>query len=225
MKAADVMTLGAATVRTDALIPEAARLMLQYGISGLPVVDPAGHLAGIITEGDFLRHLGKGANRRRPRWLEFLLSPGRIADEYVHSHSRRVEDVMTRQVVTVTEATPVEEIVRLMDRHRIKRVPVMSSNKIVGIVSRANLLRGFAHHPDQPPGGKADDVAVRAQIIAELREQLWGNHAPIDIVVRDGFVELWGPVYDERVARALRVVAENIPGVKGVEVTALPERS
>jgi osmotically-inducible protein OsmY len=98
----------------------------------------------------------------------------------------------------------------------------MRDNKIVGIVSRANLLRGFAHQPDQAANAKTDDVAIRAQIIAELRNQLWGEHAPLDIVVRDGVVELWGPIYDERVARALRVVAENVPGVRRVEVTTLP---
>jgi CBS domain-containing protein len=218
------MTLGAATVRSDARLPEAAQLMLQYRISGLPVVDPAGHLVGIITEGDFLRHLESDASRQRPRWLEFLLSPGRVADEYARTHGRRVEDVMTRQVTTVNEETSVEEIARLMERYRIKRVPVIRDDKIVGIVSRANLLRGFARQPDQATGAKADDVAIRAQIIAELRNQLWGQHAPLDIIVRDGTVELWGPVYDERVARALRVIAENVPGVRAVEVTTLPGR-
>src|SRR6516165_2701161 len=111
MKAADVMTVGAATIRSDASVPEAARLMLRYAISGLPVVDDAGHLVGIITEGDFLRRTETGTGRpHRPRWLEFLLGPGRLADEYVHSHSRKVEEVMTRQVVAVAEETPLGEI-------------------------------------------------------------------------------------------------------------------
>jgi predicted transcriptional regulator len=195
--------------------------MLQYGISGLPVVDSAGHLVGIITEGDFLRHLEADNRRQGPRWLEFLLSPGRIAEEYVRSHGRRVEDAMTRQVVTASEETPIGEVVRLMEQRRIKRVPVMRDKEIVGIVSRANLLRAFAHQPDQP--ASADDVAIRAQIVAELMKHRWGDRAPIDIIVRNGIVELWGPVYDERVARALGVAAENVPGVRGVEVTALPE--
>ena len=152
MKASDVMTVGAATIRSDASVPEAARLMLQYAISGLPVVDDAGHLVGIITEGDFLRRTETGTGRpHRPRWLEFLLGPGRLADEYVHSHSRKVEEVMTRQVVTVAEETPVEEIARLMERHRIKRVPVMRDDRVVGIVSRANLLRGLARQQTRRP--------------------------------------------------------------------------
>ena len=223
MKAADVMTLGAATIRSDALLREAARLMLQYGISGLPVVDSSGHLVGIVTEGDFLRHLEAGARQQGLHWLEFLLSPGRVADEYVRSHGRRVEDAMTRHVVTVTEETSIEEVVRLMEQHRIKRVLVMRDSTIAGIVSRANLLRGLAHQPDD--ASRADDMTIRAQIIAELMKHRWGDRAPIDIVVRDGIVELWGPVYDERVAQALRVAAENVPGVRNVEITALPSRS
>jgi CBS domain-containing protein len=223
MKASDVMTVGAATIRSDASAPEAARLMLQYAISGLPVVDAAGHVVGIITEGDFLRRTETGTERQhRPRWLEVLLGPGRLADEYVHSHSRKVEEVMTRQVVTVAEETPVDEIARLMERHRIKRVPVTRDNTVVGIVSRANLLRGLARLADQAPAATANDLAIREQILTELDAQVWGRRAPIDVTVRNGIVQLWGPVADERVAQALRVAAENVPGVKGVEVTTLP---
>jgi CBS-domain-containing membrane protein len=197
--------------------------MLQYAISGLPVVDAADRVVGIITEGDLLRRTETGTERRhRPRWLEFLLGPGRLAEEYVHSHSRKVEEVMTRQVVTVAEETPVGEIARLMEQHRIKRVPVIRDNSVVGIVSRANLLRGLARLTDEAPAATANDLAIREQILAELDARAWGRRAPIDIVVRNGIVQLWGPVSDERVAQALRVAAENVAGVKGVEVTTLP---
>jgi CBS domain-containing protein len=190
--------------------------MLQYAISGLPVVDDAGHLVGIVTEGDFLRRTETGTERRhRPRWLEFLLGPRRLADEYVHSHSRKVEEVMTRRVVTVAEETPVDEIARLMERHRIKRVPVVRDNRVVGIISLARLA-------DAAPAATANDLAIREQILAELDAQAWGRRAPIDVTVRNGIVQLWGPVPDDRVAQALRVAAENVPGVKGVEVTTLP---
>ena len=168
MKAADVMTLGAVTIRCDALVREAAQLMLQYGISGLPVMDATDHLVGIITEGDFLRRIETDTGRQRPRWFEFLLSPGQLADEYIHSHSRRVEEVMTRRVMTIAEDTPVTEIVRMMERHRIKRVPVTRDNRVVGIVSRANLLRALARQPDEAPTNTANDLAIREQIITEL---------------------------------------------------------
>jgi CBS domain-containing protein len=225
MKAADVMTFGAATIRENASISEAAHLMLQYWISGLPVVGAGGHLVGIITEGDFLRRIGTGAQHRRPRWLELMVSPGQLADEYVHARSRRVGEVMTKDVVSVVEETPVEEIARLMERHRIKRVPVVRENKVVGIVSRANLIREVARSPDEQRDDRASDLAIRKQILDELISQRWGDRAPVDIDVRDGMVQIWGPVYDERVAQALRVAAENVPGVRHVEVTILPSAS
>ena len=129
---------------------------------------------------------------------------------------------MTRQVVTVAEETPVDEIARLMERHRIKRVPVIRDDRVVGIVSQANLLRGLARLADEAPAATANDLAIREQILAELDAQAWGRRAPFDVLVRNGIVQLWGPVADERVAQALRVAAENVPGVKGVEVTTLP---
>jgi len=124
--------------------------------------------------------------------------------------------------VTVAEETPVDEIARLMERHRIKRVPVIRDNRVVGIVSRANLLRGLARLADAAPAATANDLAIREQILTELDAQAWGRRASIDVTVRNGIVQLWGPVPDDRVAQALRVAAENVPGVKGVEVTTLP---
>jgi CBS domain-containing protein len=223
MKAADVMTHRAVTVRYDASVAEAARLMLQYQISGLPVVDDTGRLSGIVTEGDFLRHIDAGAEQQRPRLLEFLLSPARLAGKYAHSHGRKVDEVMTRQVITVSEETPLDEIVRLMERHRIKRLPVVRDSRVIGIVSRANLLRRLARKSAEMTVGTPRDLEIREQIVDALVKQPWADRAPIDIDVRDGMVQIWGPVYDERVARGLRVVAENVPGVRGVEVTALPE--
>src|SRR5260370_1135695 len=129
------------TILPDATIRDAATMMLQHGISGLPVVDAAGTLVGIVTEGDFLRRAETGTERQRPRWLEFLLGPGRAANEYVHSHAHKIEDIMTPEVITVGEATPLQDVVSIMKRRRIKRIPVTSGGKIVGIISRANLVQ------------------------------------------------------------------------------------
>ena len=129
--------------------------------------------------------------------------------------------MIPRQVITVVEETPVDEIARLMERHFIKRVPVTRDNKVVGIVSRANLVRELARQPDEAPTATANDLAIREQIVTELVSHSWGEHAP-SISVRDEIVQFWGPVYDKRIAQALRVAAENVPGVKGVEVTTLP---
>src|SRR5215475_11993856 len=154
MKAKDVMTRRVISVAPDASIREALRLMLANQISGLPVVDGSGRLVGIVTEGDFLRRSETGTERRRPRWLEFLLGPGMIASDYVRSHARRVDQVMTSDVQTVTEEAQFGDIVTLMEKHRIKRLPVVRGDEVVGIVSRANLLRGLAgipakSHPDR----------------------------------------------------------------------------
>ena len=134
----------------------------------------------------------------------------------------KASDVMTVGAATIRSDASVPEAARLMERHRIKRVPVTRDNRVVGIVSRANLLRGLARLADQVPAATANDLAIREQILVELDAQAWGRRAPIDVTVRNGIVQLWGPVADERVAQALRVAAENLPGVKGVEVTTLP---
>lgn len=217
MKAADVMTLGTATIRSDASVPEAARLMLERGISGLPVVDLRGDLVGIITEGDFLRRAEAGLERRRPRWLELTLGPGRLAEEYVHSHGRKVEEVMTREVVTVAEDTPVDEIVRLMEQRRIKRVPVLHDNRIVGIVSRANLVRALAQVAGEVPPPHGNDRGIRKRILNELQREAWAESARINVLVRNGMVQLWGTITDERQRQASRVAAENVAGAKWVE--------
>jgi len=216
MKAADVMTRQVMTIEADAPIAKAVRLMLQNRISGLPVVDPSGRLVGIVTEGDFLRRTETGTEVRRPRWLEFLLGPGRGASEYVRTHARKVAEVMTPNVASVAEDTPVDEIVRLMEHRRIKRVPVVQDRKVVGIVSRANLLRVLAGLIVELPPATVDDTALRERILAELDTQSWAPRAGIEVMVRHGVVELWGAILDERERQALRVAAENVPGVKAV---------
>jgi CBS domain-containing protein len=210
------MTLGAATIQPNAPVAEAAQLMLQYRISGLPVIDAGGELVGIVTEGDLLRRSESGTEQQRPRWLEFLLGPGRLADEYVRSHGRQVKDVMTREVVTVSLETPAHEVVDQMEHHQVKRVPVLRDGKVVGIISRANLLRGLARLADEAPENVASDSAIREQIMHELDRQSWGQ-VPVDISVRSGVVHLHGAILDERLRDALRVACRNVPGVKDVK--------
>ena len=217
MKASDVMTRQIVSIEADASIAKAVRLMLQNRSSGLPVVDGAGKLVGIVTEGDFLRRSETGTEVHRPAWLEFLVGPGRLANEYVRTHARKVEEVMTPDVVTVTEDMPVEDIVRLLEQRRIKRVPVLQNDKVVGIVSRANLLRALAGLMAEMPSVAVDDRVLRDRILAEFQKQTWAPHAGIDVTVRNGVVELWGAIMDERERQAFRVAVENVPGVKGIK--------
>jgi CBS domain-containing protein len=218
MRAVDVMTVDPVSISPDDSIVEAIRLMLQRKFSGLPVVDSTGALVGIVTEGDLLRRTETGTQRKRPRWIEFLIGSGRLANEYVHASGRKVHDVMTYDVQTVAEETPLDDIVQQMERHQIKRLPVVRSGKLVGIVTRANLLRALASVVgESKPVAAADDASIRARMYAELQKQPWAPVNMLDIVVRDGIVHLWGVLLDERQREAIHVVAENTPGVKGIE--------
>jgi CBS domain-containing protein len=218
MRAVDVMTVDPVSISPGESIVEAIRLMLQRKFSGLPVVDGNGALVGIVTEGDLLRRTETGTQRKRPRWIEFLIGSGRLANEYVHASGRKVHDVMTYDVHTVTEDTPLDDIVQQMERYQIKRLPVVRGGKLVGIVTRANLLRALASVVGETkPVAAADDASIRTRIYAELQKQPWAPVNMLDVVVRDGIVHLWGVLLDERQREAIHVVAENTPGVKSIE--------
>ena len=214
MNVRDAMTPRIISIATDAPITQAMRLMLQNRISGLPVVDGKGELVGMVTEGDFLRRGEIGTQRQRARWLEFLIGPGRLADEYVRARGRKVEDVMTREPVTVTEDTPLDEVVRLMERHRIKRLPVVRGDQLVGIVTRANIMHALVSLATETKPATGDDAGIREQILAECRRQSWPPMT--NVVVRNGVVELWGTIIDDRERQALIVACENVAGVKEV---------
>ena len=217
MQAKDVMTQPVIAIAPETSIWEAVRLMLQRKISGLPVVDKSGHLAGIVTEGDFLRRIETGTLRRRPRWIEFLVGPGRLAQEYVHASGRKVDEVMTIEVHSVAEDAPLDEVVTLMERHRIKRVPVLRGQQMVGIVTRANLVRALARVAKQLPSASTDDATICRRLLSHLDQQKWAPTGSIGIAVTDGIVTLSGTITDERERQALCVAAENTPGVKKVE--------
>jgi CBS domain-containing protein len=217
MRAADVMTVQPVSIAPDAPIVDAIHMMLQRRFSGLPVVDQHGALVGILTEGDLLRRTETGTQRRRPRWIEFFIGPGRLASEYVQATGRKVREVMSTEVHTVTEDASLEDIVELMERHRIKRVPVMRDGKVVGIITRANLLYALASIVGETKPAAGDDASIRSRIYAELEKQPWAPINLIDIVVRNGVVHLWGVVLDERQREAIHVAVENSSGVKSIE--------
>ncbi len=219
MNAADVMTRRVITVRADTPVTDAVRLMLQDDVSGLPVVDREGRLVGIVTEGDFLRRAELGTTHKRRRWLEILIGAGQLADEYVHTHAKTVGDVMTSEVVTAEPDATLDEVVTAMEHHRVKRIAVVKDGRLVGIVSRADLLRALgslAPAADAWTGAAASDTSIRNRILAELEGQIWATAAVISVVVWDGSVHLWGTITDEAQRAALRVMAENVSGVREV---------
>jgi CBS domain-containing protein len=216
LTAAGVMQNNVLTVNSHASIADAARTMLRNKVSGLPVIDWEGRLVGIVTEGDLLRRSEIGTERRRSRWLELLLGPGHAAAEYTAENGRKVSEVMSDRVVAVVPEAPLAEVVGLMEQHHIKRVPVLSGEKLIGIVSRADLLRALADAAAEGQATIADDVQIREQIERAIDRERWSPRATIKIDVKNGIVALGGCITDDRERTALTVLAENIPGVRKV---------
>jgi len=217
MNAADVMTRNVLTVGPEASVAQAIRLMLDNNVSGLPVVAADGKVVGILTEGDLLRRNETGTERHRSRWREILMGPGRAAGEYVKTHGRKVEEIMTTDLISVSGDTPLDEVVGVMERRRIKRVPVLDGAVLAGIVSRADLLRSLLQALDAQSSEARRDDEILEQIMAELAQAAWVPRDGISISVKDGVVDLNGVILEEKEREALRVVAENAPGVKAVE--------
>jgi CBS domain-containing protein len=216
MKAADLLTSLVVTVTPDATIEYAAQLMLQHRISGLPVTDSDGAVLGIVTESDLLRRAETGTDKRHARWVSLLIGPGRLAQEYVHTHGRKVGEVMTERVFTVTPETPLADLVALMETKHVKRVPVVDQGRLVGIVSRADVMAALVGLLSEKPAGSVTDSDIRNQILAEIDRQPWGPRDSVDVIVTNGVVVLKGTIPDERERAALCVAAENVPGVKAV---------
>jgi CBS domain-containing protein len=218
MRAMDLMTTNVITVDENASIQSAAKLMVEHGISAVPVVSRDKRVIGMVSEGDLLHRAETGTELRRSWWLELASSTNKLAGEYIKSHSGKVKDVMTRDVLSVTEETPVADIAVLLETNRIKRVPVLRDGKLVGIVSRANLVRALAMTINElANGAEADDRSIRDQLLAELKAQKWAEVSPANVTVKDGVVHLWSSYLSEQEKRALVVAAENIPGVRRVE--------
>jgi CBS domain-containing protein len=227
MRAMDVMTTDVITVDPNTTVQGFATLLAERGISGAPVVDAGGNLVGIISEGDLLHRTEIGTARRhrvrrRSWWLDHFASD--LARDYVKSHGRTVKEIMTQDVVTVTEDTELADVAALLEAKRIKRVPVMRGGQVVGIISRANIVRAVGATKRAPPReGEGDDRAIRSRLLTELGREEWARVWPEDLIVRDGIVHFWISEDESSEKRqALRVAAETIEGVRGVEEHALP---
>ena len=217
MKVSDVVTKRVISISPETSVIVAIQLMLKHRISGLPVIDNHAKLVGIITEGDFLSRAEIDTERKRSVWLDALLGPAELAADYVRSHGVAVKDVMTRDPVTVTESTPLDEAVRLMESRGVKRLPVIRSGKLVGIITRANLMRALVSIHRAAAKSSVDDTAIRDRILAEIDQQVWSSGTVVDVVVHDGMVDLWGTITDKTQREALVVLARNVPGVIRVE--------
>jgi CBS domain-containing protein len=216
MKAADVMVTNVITVRPDASVQDVARILLNARISGVPVVGPNGELIGIVSEGDLMRRVEAGTGRRRPWWLALLTGKEVLAAEFIKEHSRKVADVMSREVITAAPETPLSEIANLLEKNAIKRVPIVDKGKLVGIVSRANLLQALATLSAGVAATQADDAEIREKVLTQLNAEPWTRTSLFNVIVREGTVELWGIVDSALEKKAVRVAAEVTPGVRAV---------
>lgn len=212
MRAHQIMTRPVTTVSPETTIVEAANIMLKHHVSGLPVVDAADKLVGIVSEGDFLRRSEIGTQRRRGRWLSFIFGPGSTATDFVCEHGRKISEVMTPEPFTVSEDMPLQDVVGLMEAKNVKRLPVMRGDKLVGIVTRANLLQAVASLARHVPDPTADDDHIRNRIIQAMAKQEWCPFG-LNVIVRDGIVHLSGILTDVQGRQAAIVAAENVEGV------------
>ena len=228
MNAKDVMTTEVVTVSPETTVQDLAKILSEKGISGAPVVDANQKLVGIVSEGDLLHRAETGTERRVQRrrswWLESVATEQELARDYVKAHGRTVADIMTREVISAEEATDLADLAMLLETKRIKRVPVVSGGKLVGIVSRANLVRALATTSSAPKiVADTDDRTIREQLLAELRRQQWANIWAADIMVRDKVVHVWFSADESDAERqAVRVAAENVAGVRKVEEHIVP---
>ncbi|PAY10775.1 histidine kinase [Bradyrhizobium sp. UFLA03-84] len=216
MQARDVMVSPVITVDSNATVRRVASLLLEHRISAVPVVGKDGELVGIVTEGDLMHRSESGTERPYSWWLRLLVGDAQMASDYVKSHAVKIADIMTRKVVTATPETPLYEIAMLLEKHDIKRIPIVNATgHLVGIVSRANLLQAVASARPKLEISPADSV-IRKKLLGELREQPWAHTFNLTATVQNGVVDLWGYAPSAAERTAIRVAAESIPGVVAV---------
>ena len=213
MLARDVMVAPVITVKQSMTVRVIAKLFVDRGISGAPVVDDNGHMIGIVSENDFLHRAEVGTERRRSRWL--LAYDAALAADYIKSHAQHVTDVMTRSVVSAEPETPLRDVAMLMEKHSIKRIPIVTNGELVGIVTRSNLVQALAS-TRKALGAAISDTDLRERVLTHLNAQPWAHTSSLNIIVTDGVVDLWGITSSRTEREAIRVAAESMPGVRAV---------
>jgi CBS domain-containing protein len=225
MHAKDVMSREVHSLPADTSVFDAARMLLARGISAAPVLAADGSLAGILSESDLMRRAETGTEPKRSCLARLLADDIEVAADYIRSHARKIGDLMTRKVVTASEAATLSEIAGLMDRHNVKRIPITRDGKVVGIVSRADLLRGLIACEPKASPSTVPDEQIRAAALAEFDRHRWPSIWTRSVIVENGIVHLWGTAESDSAKQASRVALENIPGVKRIEnhIAVLPK--
>ena len=222
MRAIDVMVRDVVTVHPETDVAEAIKLLAEHDVSALPVVDPAGNLVGVLSEADLIRRAEIGTEKHRPWWLEAVTGGSTLAGEFAKSHGKKVGEVMTSGAIAVSEDAPLSEIATLFERKRIKRVPVVKDGKLVGIVSRSNLVQALASIVGRTDEHDETDRQIRLDLQSRLQKQSWTDFGSRNITVGHGVVHLWGLVGSEAERKALLALAEGVPGVTRVADEMIP---
>jgi CBS domain-containing protein len=221
MKAQDVMVRDVLTIKPDADVADAIKLLAEHDISALPVVAADGRLVGILSEADLLARAENG-DHRHSRWVEAFMPASRLAQEFAKVHGKKVSEVMSTNVISASEDAPVSEIATLLERHRIKRVPIVAHGKVVGIVSRSNLIQALASSGGALDAKRESDRSVRLELLDRLGRQKWTDFGSRNVTVEDGVVHLWGLVGSESERKALIALAEGVTGVSDVADEMIP---
>jgi CBS domain-containing protein len=222
MHAIDVMVRDVVTVHPETDVAEAVKLLSEHDVSALPVVDAAGKLVGVLSEADLIHRVEIGTEKHRPWWLEAVTGASTLATEFAKSHGKKVAEVMTDGVISVAEETPLSEIAAIFERKRIKRVPVVKDGKLVGIVSRSNLIQALASVVGRVDEHDESDRQIRLELLARLQGQKWTDFGSRNVTVSNRVVHLWGLVGSEAERKALLALAESVPGVSRVSDEMIP---
>src|SRR5271155_5219276 len=222
MRAIDVMVRDVVTVHPDTDVAEAIKLLAEHDLSALPVVDPAGNLVGVLSAADLIPRGGNGAGEPRAWWQEAVTGASTLAADFAKSHGKKVDEIMTSGVISVSEDTPLSEIAALFERKRIKRVPVVKDGKLVGIVSRSNLIQALASVVGRMDQHDETDRQIRLELMSRLQQQSWTGFGSRNVTVSDGVVHLWGLVGSQTEHKALLALAETVPGVSRVADEMIP---
>ena len=222
MRAIDVMVRDVVTVRPDTDVAEVVKLLAEHDGSALPVVDVAGNLVGVLSEADLIHRAEIGTEKQRPWWLEAVTGASTLAEEFAKSHGKRVGEIMTDGAISVAEETPLSEIAAIFERKRIKRVPVVKDGKLVGIVSRSNLIQALASLVGRVDQHDETDRQIRIELLSRLKDQPWTGFGERNVTVGNRVVHLWGLVGSVAERKALLALAEGVPGVSRVSDEMIP---
>ncbi len=222
MNASDVMVHNVVTIGPKAAVLEAAKLLGENDISALPVVDEDGNVVGIISEADLMRREELDTEKKHYWWIEAVTPASMLANEFAKSHGKTVEEVMSKHVISAKANASLAEIATLLERNRIKRVPIIEQGKIVGIVSRANLVQALASTNAVCTETTNADRAIRLEVLSRLADQSWTDFGERNIIVSDGEVHIWGLVGSSEERAALTTLVKNVPGVTGVKDEMFP---